>query len=133
MSKSEYGEINLRGGSVRSILEIYLEIVEFLVFSRLILIVKERLIYLVFPTATFIISVSDLVSTWGWYALRGLRRTMWSSGISRHSVRNWHEVILLSIILIRLECHEVVGLMQLIWSGMMVLRYWDMLYRLRRH
>ena len=82
MSKSEYGEIDLRRGSVRSILEVYLEIVEFLVFSSLILIVEERLINLVFPTATFIISVSDLVSTWGWYALRGLRRTMRSGGIS---------------------------------------------------
>jgi hypothetical protein len=63
VSKSEYGEIDLRRWSVRSILEVYLEIVELLVFSRLILIVKERLINLVFPTATFIISVSDLVST----------------------------------------------------------------------
>lgn len=76
MSKSEYGEIDLRRGSVRSILKIYLEIVEFLVFSCLILIVDERLINLIFPTATFIISVSDLVSTWSWDALRGLRRTM---------------------------------------------------------
>ena len=82
MSKSEYGEIDLRRWSVRSILEVYLEIVELLVFSRLILIIDERLINLVFPTATFIISVSDLVSTWGWNALRGLRRTMRTGGIS---------------------------------------------------
>jgi hypothetical protein len=82
VSKSEYGEIDLRRWSVRSILEVYLEIVELLVFSRLILIIDERLINLVFPTATFIISVSDLVSTWGWYALRGLRRTMRTGGIS---------------------------------------------------
>jgi hypothetical protein len=74
--------IDLGRGSVRSILEINLEIVNFLIFNPLILIVDKRLINLVFPTATFIISVSDLVSTWGWYALRGLRRTMRSGGIS---------------------------------------------------
>ena len=59
-----------------SILEIDLEVVNFLIFSPLFLIVDKRLINLIFPTATFIISVSDLVSTWSWDALRGLRRTM---------------------------------------------------------
>jgi cellulose synthase/poly-beta-1,6-N-acetylglucosamine synthase-like glycosyltransferase len=74
--------IDLGRGSVRSILEINLEIVNFLIFSPLILIVDKRLINLVFPTATFIISVSDLVSTWGWYALLDLSGTMRTGCIS---------------------------------------------------
>ena len=74
--------IDLGRGSVRSILEIDLEIVNFLIFSPVILIVDKWLINLVFPTATFIISVSDLVSTWGWYALLDLSGTMRTSSIS---------------------------------------------------
>ena len=39
----------------------------------------------------------------------------------------------MGFLLIRLKSHEMVGLMQLIWSGMMVLRYGNMLNLLRRH
>ena len=40
---------------------------------------------------------------------------------------------MLGILLIRLKSHEMVGLMQLIWRGMMILRYGNMLNLLRRH
>lgn len=65
-----------------SILEIDLEVVNFLIFSPVFLIVDKRLINLIFPTATFIISVSDLVSSRGWYALLDLSGTMRTGGIS---------------------------------------------------
>lgn len=132
-SKSKYGLIDLRWGSVRSILEIDLEVVNFLIFSPLILIVDERLINLVFPTATFIISVSDQVNTWGWNALLGLSGAMRTGGISWHCACDWHEVVLLRVLLIRLKCHEVICLMQMARGGMMVLRYGNMLYLRRWH
>lgn len=40
---------------------------------------------------------------------------------------------MLGVLLIRLKSHEMVGLMQLIWRGMMILRYGNMLNLLRRH
>ncbi len=70
--------ISLRLRSVGSISKLNVEVIDFLSVSFNLVWIQERLVNLLFPASTFIISISN----WGNYTLWSLRRAMRTWSIS---------------------------------------------------